>query len=51
MIKWDVALNNDSLVKRMTYLKKYADLIKEGKIVPDSDLPDVNNHIHTSYSF
>ncbi len=51
MINWDIALNNNSLIKRLTYVKKFATQVKAGKIIPDSDLPDVNNHIHTSYSF
>lgn len=44
-------LNHPSLDVRLSSLKNLAEMIKEGKIEKPVMGNDVNNHIHTTYSF
>ncbi len=44
-------LNSADRAERLEAAKALGEMIKKGEIVPEKGQDDVNNHIHTTYSF
>ncbi len=51
MFDWKEALNSPIKEERISGVKKVKEMIDRGELTPDCDMQDVNNHIHTTYSF
>lgn len=51
MFDWKTALNAPTKAERLAAVAEVKKLIDKGELTPDCDLQDVNNHIHTTYSF